>query len=108
MLISNSFVVPISRLPAAVQEEIIHWVFNNEDRCGLSLSLSALLPLSFPSLGVSALRNRLRQVEGKLDLSGLNSVSTRPYSIRVDASSVDLNSLGRVLSRIYIWGGGGR
>ena len=105
MLISNSFVVPISRLPAAVQEEIIHWVFNNEDRCGLSLSLSALLPLSFPSLGVSALRNR---VEGKLDLSGLNSVSTRPHSIRVDASSVDLNSLGRVLSRIYIWGGGGR
>ena len=41
--------------------------------------------------GVSALRN---QVEGKPDLSGLNSVSTRPHSIRVDASSVNLNSLG--------------
>ena len=33
MLVSNSCVVPISRLPAATQEEIIHWVFNNEDRC---------------------------------------------------------------------------
>ena len=32
MLVSNSFVVPIYRLPAATQEEIIHWVFNNEDR----------------------------------------------------------------------------
>ena len=36
----------------------------------------------------------LMQVEGKPDLSGLNSVSTRPHSIRVDASSVNLNSLG--------------
>ena len=31
--------------------------------------------------------------EGKPDLYGLNSVSTRPHSIRVDASSVNLNSL---------------
>ena len=34
------------------------------------------------------------QVEGKPDLSGLNSVSTHPHSIRVDVSSVNLNSLG--------------
>ena len=36
----------------------------------------------------------LMRVEGKPDLSGLNSVSTRPHSIRVDVSSVNLNSLG--------------
>ena len=36
----------------------------------------------------------LMRVEGKPDLFGLNSVSTHPHSIRVDASSVNLNSLG--------------
>ena len=36
----------------------------------------------------------LMQVEGKPDLSGLNSGSTRPYTIWVDASSENLNSLG--------------
>ena len=36
----------------------------------------------------------LMRVEAKPDLSGLNLVSTRPHSIRVDASSVNLNSLG--------------
>ena len=36
----------------------------------------------------------LMRVEGKLDLSRLNSVSTRPHLIRVDASSLNLNSLG--------------
>ena len=40
---------------------------------------------------MSALWNR---VEGKPDLSGLNLVSTHPHSIQVDASSVNLNSLG--------------
>ena len=34
------------------------------------------------------------RVEGKPDLSGLNSVSTRPHMIQVNASSVNLNSLG--------------
>ena len=34
------------------------------------------------------------RVQGKLDLSRLNSVSTHPHSIRVDVSSVNLNSLG--------------
>ena len=38
---------------------------------------------------------RLMRVEGKPDPSRLNSVSTRPHSqIQVDASSVNLNSLG--------------
>ena len=36
----------------------------------------------------------LMRVEGKADLSGLNSVSTHLHSIQVDASSVNLNSLG--------------
>ena len=36
----------------------------------------------------------LMRVEGKLDLSGLNSVSPRPHSIQVYASSENLNSLG--------------
>ena len=36
----------------------------------------------------------LMWVEGKPDLSGLNSGSTRPLSIQVDASSENLNSLG--------------
>ena len=36
----------------------------------------------------------LMLVEAKPDLSGLNSVSIRPHLIRVDTSSVNLNSLG--------------
>ena len=70
MLVSSSFVVPISRLPAATQEEIIHWVFNNEDRY-ISILSSAFwslsLFLSFPSVTSSSLSYSVWRYRGGRD-----------------------------------------
>jgi len=32
ILIKHTAVVPISHLPGALQEQLMHWIFRNEDR----------------------------------------------------------------------------